>query len=104
MARPFASQPARANQLSAVYLERNLRVLMVEGKVVTALTYVADRRHPQYAGSLEREELLRLTAHAVGRSGRNADYILNTVGHLEKVGVKDPTLEWLAGRLRDTRV
>jgi cation transport protein ChaC len=91
-------------QVTAVYLERNLRVLMVEGKVVTALTYVADRRHPQYAGSLEREELLRLTAHAVGRSGRNADYILNTVGHLEKVGVKDPTLEWLAGRLRDTRV
>ena len=90
-------------QVTSVYLERNLRVLLVDGEVVSALTYVADRRHPQYAGRLEPEELLRLTAHAVGRSGRNVDYILSTVAHLEKVGVRDATLEWLAGRLKGTR-
>jgi len=88
-------------QVTSVYLERNLRVALVKGRIVTALTYVADRKHPQYAGALEREQLLRLTAHAVGRSGRNADYILNTVAHLEKVGVRDATLEWLAERLRE---
>jgi glutathione-specific gamma-glutamylcyclotransferase len=90
-------------QVTSVYLERNLQVLLVEGRIVTALTYVADRKHPQYAGALEREQLLRLTAHAAGRSGRNADYILNTVAHLEKVGVRDATLEWLAERLRERR-
>jgi cation transport protein ChaC len=87
-------------QVTSVYLERKVRVLLWEGAVVEALTYVADRRHPQYAGALEREELLRLTSKAVGGSGANADYILNTVAHLEEVGIKDATLEWLAKRLR----
>ena len=44
--------------------------------------------------------LLRLTSEAVGGSGPNDEYILNTVAHLEEVGIKDPTLEWLADRLR----
>ena len=87
-------------QVTSVYLERSVRVLLWEGAVVTALTYVADRSHPQYAGALDREELLRLTAMAKGRSGGNAEYILNTVAHLEEVGIKDPTLQWLAERLR----
>src|SRR5580704_13753002 len=68
-------------QVTSVYLEKYVRVLLWEGAVVTALTYVADRRHPQYAGALNREELLRLTSKAVGGSGANADYILNTVAH-----------------------
>ena len=87
-------------QVTSVYLERSVRVLLWEGAVVTALTFVADRSHPQYAGALDREELLRLTATAKGRSGGNAEYILNTVAHLEEVGIKDPTLQWLAERLR----
>jgi cation transport protein ChaC len=90
-------------QVTAVYLERRVRVLLWEGAVVEALTYVADRNHPQYAGALDREELLRLTSKAVGGSGANADYILNTVAHLEEVGIRDTTLEWLAARLRAER-
>jgi cation transport protein ChaC len=87
-------------QVTSVYLEKYVRVLTWEGAIVTALTFVADRRHPQYAGALGREELLRLTATAIGRSGANAEYILNTVAHLEEAGIKDRALEWLAARLR----
>jgi len=90
-------------QVTSVYLEKYVRVLTWEGAMVTALTYVADRRHPQYAVALDREELLRLTATAKGRSGPNAEYILNTVAHLEEVGIEDATLEWLAARLRSSR-
>ena len=86
-------------QVTSVYLEKNVKVLLPDGLVVSAVTYVADRRHPQYAGALAREDLLRLTATARGRSGANAEYILNTVAHLEEVGVKDPTLHWLADQL-----
>jgi glutathione-specific gamma-glutamylcyclotransferase len=88
-------------QVTSVYLERTVRVLLWEGAVVEAITYVADRHHPQYAGVLDREELLRLTSHAIGGSGPNDEYILNTVAHLEQAGVKDATLEWLAARLRE---
>ena len=87
-------------QVTSVYLERYVKVLLWEGALVTALTYVADRNHPQYAGALDREELLRIAAKAKGGSGPNVDYILNTVAHLEEVGIKDATLEWLAAQLR----
>jgi glutathione-specific gamma-glutamylcyclotransferase len=90
-------------QVTSVYLERVVRVLLWEGAVVEAITYVADRHHPQYAGLLHREELLRLTSHAIGASGPNDEYILNTVAHLDEAGVKDATLEWLAARLRETQ-
>jgi cation transport protein ChaC len=90
-------------QVTSVYLEKMVRVLLWEGALVEAITYVADRNHPQYAGALSREELLRLTSQAVGGSGPNDEYILNTVGHLEEVGIKDATLEWLAERLREAQ-
>ena len=36
-----------------------------------------------------------------GQSGENVDYVLNTVRHLEEVGVHDPLLAALASRLSD---
>src|SRR5580658_7426959 len=61
-------------QVTSVYLEKTVRVLLWEGALVEAITYVADRNHPQYAGALSREELLRLTSQAVGGSGPNDEY------------------------------
>ncbi len=86
-----------------VYLERNVRAHLADGTQVNALTFVADRTHPQYAGRLERRQLLDLVAHGFGRTGANADYVLNTEAHLRENGMADPTLEWLAAQLRDGR-
>jgi cation transport regulator ChaC len=36
---------------------------------------------------------------ANGRSGDNVAYVINTVGHLRRLGIHDPTLEWLAEAL-----
>ena len=87
-------------QVTAVYLERRVLAHLADGTSAIALTYVADRSHAQYAGRLEREELLKLVAHGVGASGPNADYVLNTEAHLRESGIADPTLEWLAAQLR----
>jgi len=87
-------------QVTGVYLERRVLAHLADGTTATALTYVADRSHAQYAGRLEREELLNLVAHGVGASGSNVDYVLNTEAHLRESGVADPTLEWLAVQLR----
>jgi glutathione-specific gamma-glutamylcyclotransferase len=86
-------------QVTAVYLEKIVRVLLWEGRTVDALTYVADRSHPQYAGRLAPEELLRLVATASGQSGPNDEYVLNTVKHLREVNIKDAILEQLAAQL-----
>ena len=84
-----------------VYKEtwRQVALLDGSGRVVEAVTYVADRRHEQYAGHLPRERLLELVAGAMGKSGRNDEYVINTARHLRSVGIHDATLEWLAGQL-----
>ena len=87
-------------QATAVYIERMTPITLESGERVRALTYVADRLHPQYAGRLDREEMLGLVCAGAGVSGDNAAYITETHDHLLALGVRDPDLEWLAANLR----
>lgn len=87
-------------QATAVYLERHLPVRLDDGRIVRCLTYVADRRHPQYAGSLSREDLLRFVRQGNGRSGANPDYVRATHAELTAMGVLDEALAWLDSRLQ----
>ena len=87
-------------QVTAVYLERMVPVTLESGERVSALAYVADRLHDQYAGRLDREAMLGIVRAACGQSGQNAEYVLETHGHLAAIGVRDRDLEWLAERLR----
>ncbi len=91
----------RARELvTAVYIEKHVQAHLADGTTIAALTFVADRSHPQYAGALDRERLLSLVARSAGRAGPNADYVLNTEAHLRENGIADPTLDWLAAQLR----
>ena len=87
-------------QATAVYLERMVPVTLESGERVSALAYVADRLHDQYAGRLDREAMLGIVRAARGQSGENAVYVLETHDHLAAIGVRDRDLEWLAERLR----
>ena len=84
-----------------VYREtwRPVRLIKSGSRTVTALAYVADRGHAQYAGRLPRSALLGHVGQASGRSGDNAAYVINTAGHLRELGIRDATLEWLAAAL-----
>ena len=82
-----------------VYVERLLPVGLTGGSTVPALTYVVDRGHPQYAGALQAADAAAIVTGAAGRSGRNEDYVLNTVAHLNALGIRDPWLEEVAARL-----
>jgi cation transport protein ChaC len=86
-------------QVTAVYLERERPVRFTDGAAALALTYMVDRRHAQYAGKLDEATQLRLVAHAVGKSGPNRDYVLNTAAHLAELGIPDPVLARIAARL-----
>ncbi|HXZ17961.1 MAG TPA: gamma-glutamylcyclotransferase, partial [Roseiarcus sp.] len=88
-------------QVTSVYLERTVPVALETGERVAALTFVADRRHPQYAGRLDREAMLAIVRAGRGRSGDNAAYVIETRDHLAAIGVRDSELEWLAARLKD---
>jgi cation transport protein ChaC len=89
-------------QVTGVYLERRLPVRLDGGGSVTALAYIVDRRHPQYAGRLPEPELLRLVRQGRGVSGANPDYVRSTYEHLSAMGVDDPTLGRLVRALQET--
>jgi glutathione-specific gamma-glutamylcyclotransferase len=71
---------------------------------VSALTYVADRSHVQYAGRLPLNEQLRIVRQGHGRSGNNRDYVLATVKAIEAEGFRDEQLHRLAMMLHDSHV
>lgn len=81
------------------YHEAELPVLLPSGRSVTALTYVIDREHAQYAGQLSLEEQAEIIARAVGPSGTNAAYLANTLAHLVEAGIGDDDLEALGRRV-----
>ena len=70
---------------------------------VSALTYVADRGHVQYAGRMPLADQLRHVLHGHGRSGNNRDYVLSTVRAIEAEGFRDGPLHQLALMLHDVR-
>jgi len=88
-------------QTTLVYLESckplRLRGGSEHGQRITALTYLVDRNHLQYAGRLSEDDQVRLILQGHGRSGDNVSYLLNTVDHLDEAGFREGPLH----RLRD---
>lgn len=78
------------------YLERWLTVRLDNGEQVEVVAYVVDRGHEQYAGALDEADAVKLVRGAVGRSGRNEDYVLSTIEHLQALGIRDHSLEQVA--------
>jgi cation transport protein ChaC len=86
-------------QATLVYQEKRLKITLEDGRPVTALTYVVDHDHEQYAGRLPTEELLRLIRQGEGMSGKNPEYVIATAAHLQEMGVADPLLDGLSRAL-----
>lgn len=88
-------------QVTGVYREV-LRSVWLGGDArqrVSALAYVADRSHDQYAGRLTMEEQLRLVRQGRGAYGPNEEYVIATVTALEAQGIRDAPLHRLAALL-----
>ena len=63
---------------------------------ITALTFVVDRKHPQYAAQLGVKQKCHALAHAAGIFGSSADYLERARVALVTHGIVDPYLEQLA--------
>ncbi|MEK1888797.1 MAG: gamma-glutamylcyclotransferase [Phyllobacterium sp.] len=79
-----------------VYLERRLSVRLADGRKVAALTYIVDRSHVQYAGTLSIEDAALAVRGSVGKSGRNEDYVHSTLEHMRKMNIRDHWMEAVA--------
>jgi cation transport protein ChaC len=85
-------------QTTSVYHEV-MRSVWLENEArqrVSALAYVVDRGHVQYAGRLSLAEQLRYVQQGHGRSGNNRDYVLSNVNSIEKQAFRDELLHQLA--------
>ena len=90
-------------QTTSVYHEV-MRSVWLENEArerISALAYVVDRGHVQYAGRLSLAEQHRYVEQGHGRSGNNRDYVLSTVKSIEAQGFRDSQLHQLALMLHD---
>jgi cation transport protein ChaC len=61
-----------------------------------AITFVINRQHRSYTGKISKETMINSIATASGELGSCADYLMQTVNGLMKVGIKDQQLLWLS--------
>jgi cation transport protein ChaC len=90
-------------QVTSVYREV-MRSVWLENEArqrVSALAYVVDRGHVQYAGRLSLAEQLRHVLQGHGQSGANREYVLSTVKAIEAEGFRDTQLHQLAATLHN---
>lgn len=83
-------------QVTSVYRDVMRPVHLGDGRMVSALAFLVDERHEQFAGNLTLDQQLTMVRAGVGLSGRNVDYVLNTARHLGELGIRDRQLMALA--------
>jgi glutathione-specific gamma-glutamylcyclotransferase len=76
-----------------------------ESGPVRALAFVINRKSRFYVGKLSAEEVADVLARACGHWGSGAEYLCNTVSHLEQHGIHDRGLwrlqELVAGKINE---
>ncbi|MGY8681133.1 gamma-glutamylcyclotransferase [Bradyrhizobium sp. UFLA05-153] len=90
-------------QVTSVYREV-MRSVWLENDArqrVSALAYVVDRGHVQYAGRLSLAQQHRHVLQGHGQSGANRDYVTATVKAIEAEGFRDTQLHQLATLLHN---
>ncbi|MCI4660472.1 MAG: gamma-glutamylcyclotransferase [Neomegalonema sp.] len=68
---------------------------------VAALTYAIDPAHWQCAPDLSLDEQAAVIAQSVGPAGPNAEYLFNTMAHLDALGAEDPDMAQLVALVRE---
>lgn len=86
-------------QVTAVYRDVMRPVRLADGRTISALAFLVDEHHEQFAGNLNLDQQLAMIRAGVGISGRNIDYVLNTARHLGQLGIRDRQLMALADLL-----
>ncbi len=84
---------------TSAYLPVLCKMHLSDGQVVDAITFIIRHRHPQHAPAMSAQNAATIIADSVGRNGPNRDYLINTVDHLNQVGLQDARLQRIADLL-----
>jgi len=85
----------RREMFGPAYLARWVRVRIGEASV-PAVTFVANRAGPRYAGRIGDAEAARHIASAAGALGTCREYLEGTLGHLAELGIRDSGMDRIA--------
>jgi cation transport protein ChaC len=86
--------------LAGIYVPRWVDV-RTEGGTVQAITFTINRGHERYAGKLPDDTVVEALAQACGHVGSCAEYLMETVAHLEELGIRDRHLWRLQHKVAD---
>jgi cation transport protein ChaC len=92
--------PARPLNRPPTNIPRWLTVETARGRL-RAIAFVINRRGYAYAGRLTPEQTADILATACGHGGSCAEYLYNTVSHLEERGIRDCNLWRLQALVAD---
>jgi cation transport protein ChaC len=82
----------RREMFTGAYHARWVTLTTDQGPV-PAITLVVNREHDQYAARIDEDEAVKHIATAQGPLGSSAEYLFETVAHLEELGIRDRGLE-----------
>ncbi|MSP49912.1 MAG: gamma-glutamylcyclotransferase [Alphaproteobacteria bacterium] len=89
----------RREMVSNAYVPTWVRAATEKGDV-WAIAFTINRGHDRYAEKMSEEQAADIIARAVGRVGPCRDYLLNTVDHLDRLGIHDRSMKRLADKVR----
>lgn len=89
----------RREMVSNAYVPTWVRATTDEGDV-HAIAFTINREHERYAEKMSEEKAADVIARAAGRIGPCRDYLLNTVEHLDQLGIHDRAMKRLAERVK----
>jgi cation transport protein ChaC len=89
----------RREMVVGSYHPKWLTVTDVDGRSFPALTFVVNRKHPQYAGRLDLDDQVSVLSTACGAFGSSGDYLERTRVALIAHGIDDPYLDRLAASI-----
>jgi ChaC-like protein len=67
-------------------------------EAVSAIAFVANRHGPNFVGGLTPEQIANVLCRAVGHWDSGVEYLMQTVDHLERLGITDSNLAPTASR------
>jgi len=82
----------RREMFTGAYHARWVSLTTDEGPV-HAIALVVNREHDQYAAGIDEDEVVKHVATAHGPLGSSAEYLFETLAHLEQLGLRDRCLE-----------
>jgi cation transport protein ChaC len=85
--------------VSNAYRPELKRLYLQSGDVVHGLTFVSKVGHPQYAPDLNARETVEIIRRSAGPRGKNSEYVINTVDHLNQLGITNTALHQIASAL-----